>query len=57
MSPDIGCNYTYYGFGATLPWKLSDPLTLTLGAQYASHNLDGVEDGHFWGTVGLTKSF
>lgn len=56
-SPDVGDSYTYYGFGATVPYKMSDTLTLTVGAQYATHNLDGVEDGHFWGTVGLTKSF
>ena len=57
VSPDVGDSYTYYGFGATLPYKLSDTFTLTLGAQYASHNLDGVEDGHFWGSIGLTKTF
>lgn len=57
VSPDVGDSYTYYGFGATLPYKLSDTFTLTVGAQYASHNLDGVEDGHFWGSIGLTKAF
>ena len=56
-APDVGDSYTYYGFGVTVPYKMSDTLTLTVGAQYATHNLDGVEDGHFWGTIGLTKSF
>lgn len=56
-NPDAGSGYTYYGAGLTVPYKLSDKLTLTLGAQYASHDLDGVEDGHFWGTLGLTYAF
>lgn len=56
-APDVGDSYTYYGFGLTVPYKLSDALMLTAGAQYATHNLDGVEDGHFWGTIGLTYAF
>ncbi|MFZ5494547.1 MAG: TorF family putative porin [Verrucomicrobiota bacterium] len=56
-NPDAGSDYTYYGAGLTLPYKLSDQATLTLGAQYASHDLDGVEDDHFWGTVGITYTF
>ncbi|MBL9219667.1 MAG: hypothetical protein JNG82_14355 [Opitutaceae bacterium] len=56
-SPDSGSGYTYYGLGATLPFKLSDKATFTLGAQYASHDLDGVEDNHFWGTAGFTYTF
>lgn len=56
-SPDSGSGYTYYGLGATLPFKLSDKATFTLGAQYASHDLDGVDDNHFWGTAGFTYTF
>jgi len=57
VSPDGGDSYTYYGIGATLPYKLAESATLTFGLQYASHNIDMVDDGHFWGTVGLTFVF
>jgi uncharacterized protein (TIGR02001 family) len=57
VSPDVGEDYTYYGAGATLPYKLTDTATVTLGLQYASHDLDMVEDSHFWGTIGLTVVF
>lgn len=55
--PDSGSGYTYYGAGFTVPYKLSDKATVTLGAQYATHNLDGVEDNHLWGTLGVTYVF
>jgi uncharacterized protein (TIGR02001 family) len=56
-APDSGSGYTYYGLGATVPYKLTDKATITLGAQYASHDLDGVDDSHFWGTLGFTYTF
>lgn len=56
-SPDSGSGYTYYGLGATLPYKLNDKATVTVGAQYASHDLDGVDDSHFWVTAGFTYTF
>jgi uncharacterized protein (TIGR02001 family) len=52
-----GGGYTYYGIGATIPYKLSDKSTVTVGAQYADHNIDGLEGGHFWGTLGYTYAF
>jgi uncharacterized protein (TIGR02001 family) len=57
VSPDVGDSYTYYSLGATVPYKLTDSATLTAGLQYASHDLDGFEDGHVWGTLGLTVVF
>lgn len=57
VSPDVGGSYTYYGVGATVPYKLTDKATFTVGLQYATHNIDLVEDSHFWGTVGLTYTF
>lgn len=57
VSPDGGADYTYYGVGATVPYKLTDKATFTVGLQYATHNIDLVEDSHFWGTVGLTYTF
>ena len=56
-SPDSGSGYTYYGLGATIPYKLSDKATVTAGVQYASHDLDGVDDSHFWATLGFTYVF
>jgi uncharacterized protein (TIGR02001 family) len=55
--PDSGSGYTYYGLGATVPYKITDKATLTLGVQYASHDLDGVDDNHFWGTIGFNYTF
>lgn len=57
VSPDAGDDYTYYGIGATVPYKLTDTATFTVGLQYASHNIDLVDDNHFWGTVGITVVF
>lgn len=55
--PDSGTGYTYYGIGATIPYKLSDKATVTVGLQYASHDLSGVDDNHVWGTLGYTYTF
>jgi uncharacterized protein (TIGR02001 family) len=57
VSPDAGDSYTYYGLGATVPYKLTDAATLTGGLQYATHDIDGLEDEHIWFTVGLTVTF
>lgn len=56
-NPDAGSGYTYYSFGAALPYKLSDAATLTLGVNWASHDLDGVDDNHAWANVGFTYTF
>ncbi len=56
-SPDSGSGYTYYGLGASVPYKLTDSATVTAGVQYADHDLDGVEGSHFWGTLGFTYTF
>jgi uncharacterized protein (TIGR02001 family) len=57
VSPDAGDDYMYYGVGVTLPYKLTDTATVTAGLQYASHDLDMVDDNHVWGTIGLTVTF
>jgi uncharacterized protein (TIGR02001 family) len=57
VSPDGGGDYTYYGVGATVPYKLSDTATFTVGAQYATHDIDLIDDSHLWFTVGLTVTF
>ncbi|MBL9214869.1 MAG: hypothetical protein JNG83_05290 [Opitutaceae bacterium] len=57
VSPDGGDSYVYYGLGATIPYKLTDSATFNVGGQWASHDLDGVDDSHVWVTVGLTVTF
>lgn len=55
--PDSGDGYTYYSAGVAIPYKLTDKATVTLGAQYADHNYDWADGGHFWGTLGFTYTF
>lgn len=55
--PDAGSGYTYYGLGVAIPYKISDKATVTVGAQYADHDLSGVDGNHFWGTLGYTYTF
>ena len=57
VSPDAGSGYNYYGFGVTVPYKVSDKATVTVGAQYADHNISGLEGSNFWGTLGFTYAF
>jgi len=57
VQADGGDSYLYYGLGVTVPYKISDKATVTVGAQYADHDLDGVEGNHFWGTIGFTYVF
>lgn len=57
VSPDAGSGYAYYGFGVTVPYKLTDKATVTVGAQYADHDISGLEGSHFWGTLGFTYAF
>jgi uncharacterized protein (TIGR02001 family) len=55
--PKSGSGYTYYGLGVAIPYKLSDKATVTVGAQYADHDIDGLDGNHFWGTLGFTYAF
>lgn len=57
VAPDAGDSYNYYGVGVTVPYKLSDKATVTVGAQYADHDISGLEGSHFWGTLGFTYAF
>lgn len=50
-------SYTYWGFGLTVPYKISDKATFTVGAQYADHNLSSATGNHFWGTVDFNYAF
>jgi uncharacterized protein (TIGR02001 family) len=57
VSPDAGGSYTYYGFGATVPFKINDKATVTIGAQYANTSGSVSDGSHFWGTIDLAYSF
>lgn len=57
VSPDAGSSYNYYGVGLTVPYKLSNRATITGGLQWASHDISGVDDNHFWGTIGFNYVF
>ena len=57
VAPDAGGSYSYYGFGIAVPYKLSDKATLTVGAQYADHNISGLVGSHFWGTLDFNYAF
>lgn len=56
VSPDTGDDYTYWGLGVNLPFKLSEKATAGVGVQYASASLDDSDD-HLWFTAGVTVGF
>lgn len=55
----ISESYTYYGADVSLPYKLSEKATFTVGAHYATNeNLPAsVPDSNVWFTAGLTVGF
>ncbi len=56
-NPDAGSGYTYYSVGAQFPYKLSDAATLTIGANWASHDISGLDDNHVWANIGFSYTF
>jgi uncharacterized protein (TIGR02001 family) len=56
-SPNSGSGYNYYSLGLTVPYKVSDTVTFTVGGNWASHDIDGTDDNHLWVTAGLTVTF
>lgn len=57
VSPDGASDYTYYGAGVAVPYKLTDHATVTGGVNYASHDITGLEGSHLWYNVGINLSF
>ncbi len=61
IDPKTGSGVTYYNFGMSAPFKLSDSGTLTLGLNYGHNNISGGdaygENAHFFGTVGVAIGF
>lgn len=62
-SPDspwkIRESYNYYGIDVSVPYKLSEKATFTLGGHWARNdNLPpDVDDSHVWWTAGITVGF
>lgn len=57
VDPKAGSGYTYYSIGASVPFKLSESGTLTLGINYAHNNISGIDNSAFYGTAGVTIGF
>jgi uncharacterized protein (TIGR02001 family) len=57
VDPKNGDSYNYYGIGATIPYKLNDAATFTVGVQWVSHDIDWVDDNHLYFTAGFTVTF
>ncbi len=57
VSPDGGSDYSYYGFKAQFPYRLTRTATLTGGVNWASHDINLVEGNYLWFNVGLTVTF
>ncbi len=55
--PDHGTGYAYCSLGAAVPCKLGDATTLTVGANWATHDLAGSGKNNLWFTAGLTVAF
>jgi uncharacterized protein (TIGR02001 family) len=57
----IAESYTYYGVDVSVPYKLSEKATFTIGAHWADNkDLLGpgdVADDHLWWTAGITIGF
>lgn len=57
VDPQSGSGYTYYGVGASVPFKISQSGTVTVGANYAHNNISGIDNSHFFGTIGISVGF
>lgn len=50
-------DYTYWGLGVAVPYKLSDTATLTTGVAYTNGNQNALVEDQIVGTIGLTVGF
>lgn len=57
VDPKSGSGYTYYSVGVSVPFKLSESGTFTVGVNYAHNNITGIDNSHFYGTAGITIGF
>ena len=56
VSPDSGSDYSYWGLGVNVPYKITEKASAAVGLQYASASLKGTDD-HLWFTAGVTVGF
>lgn len=61
VDPKSGSGYTYYSLGASVPFKISEKGTFTIGVNYTHNNIAGGDaygkNGNFYGTAGVTIGF
>ncbi len=61
VDPKSGSGYTYYSLGASVPFKISEKGTFTIGVNYTHNNIAGGDsygkNGNFYGTAGITIGF
>lgn len=61
VDPNSGSGYTYYSLGMSVPFKISEKGTFTIGVNYAHNNIPGGDpyghNGNFFGTAGVTLGF
>ena len=57
ISSAIPENYTYWGLGVAVPYKLSDTATVTAGVAYTNGNQNSLVEDQVVGTIGLTVGF
>ncbi|MBP6506919.1 MAG: TorF family putative porin [Opitutaceae bacterium] len=57
VDPKSGSGYTYYGIGASVPFKFSEKGTFTLGVNYTHNNISGADRDAIFGTAGVTIGF
>ena len=58
VDPDESVDgYAYWGLGANFTYTLNSSASAYLGVNYASNDLDGVEDDFFFVNTGVTIGF
>jgi uncharacterized protein (TIGR02001 family) len=57
VSVDDSTDYSYYSVAANFPYKLTDKATVYAGVNYATNDLDGVDDNLFWVNAGFSYAF
>jgi uncharacterized protein (TIGR02001 family) len=56
VSSSDGDSYSYYGVSAVVPYQISASASVSAGVHWASHNIDSLEDNHFYVTVSVSFS-
>lgn len=54
---DNGESYTYWGVGSVFTYRMTPTASAYLGVNYASHDIDGLEDDFLFFNTGVTIGF